>query len=197
MRQIGTVTPPPGRAVATTPSRRVSALVVGSAMPPVANRLTDVLIPQAVFSAWQESGKPRQLRRALTDRERHDLERRRDEIAPALAPYADSVVDEVVEALLDMYGGFTSMRGGEDSAAARVDSAARLLVDFPAWAIQKACASIRRDGVWRVENGEGRFDRRWPPNDSEIVDAVRKEERLYRDTYDRCEALLTATVEGT
>lgn len=191
MRQIGTGLPPRGREVATRPSRPASALVVGSEMPPVANRLTDVLIPQSAFSAWQESGKPRQLRRPLTDRERHDLERRRDEIAPALAPFADSTVDVVVEALLDMYGGFTSMRGGEEDAAARVDSAARLLAEFPAWAIQEACMSIRRNGVWR----DGKFDRRWPPNDPEIVLAVKQEMRLYRETYDRCIALLTATVE--
>ena len=159
MKQIGTVVP--GRAVATQPSRRVSALVVGSVMPPVVNRVTDLTIPNAVFSSWTETGKARQIRRALTDDERTLLETRRREVEPALLPFSDKAVDHVVEALLDMYGGYRNMRGGEDDAAARVDAAARLLAEFPAWAIQKACFSIRRHGVWR----EGKFDRQWPPND--------------------------------
>lgn len=191
MRQIGTATPQPGREVATQPSQRKSALVVGSVMPPVVNRITDLVIPNAVFSSWTETGKARQIRRALTIDERHLLENRRDEVAPALMPFSDKAVDPVVEALLDMYGGYRNMRGGEDDAAARVDAAARLLAEFPAWAIQKACMAIRRNGVWR----EGKFDRVWPPNDAEIIAAVKDEMRLYQDTFDRCVALLTATVE--
>jgi hypothetical protein len=151
----------------------------------------DVLIPNRVLSTWTERGKPRQLRRALTAEERTALERRRDEVAPYIAPFSPQQADLVALALLDMYGGFTSMRGGEEDAAARVDSALRLLAPFPAWAIQAACASIRTNGVWR----DGKFDRRWPPNDPEIVLAVREEMLLYRDVHDRAAKILAATVE--
>jgi hypothetical protein len=47
------------------------------------------------------------------------------------------------------------------------------------------------NGVWR----DGKFDRQWPPNDSEIVDAVRKEVRIYGDQHRSAVALLGATVE--
>lgn len=199
MRQIGTGLPPRG-AEATPPSPRsfdaAALTALREALPPVLNRLTDVLIPNSAFASWIEAGKSRQLRRPLTDRERFDLERRRDELAPALAPFGADETDLVAVAILDMFGGFTSMRGGEDDAAARVDSMLRLLDDQPAWAIQKACMAIRRNGVWRRDrNGEFKFDRQWPPSESELVDAVRKEAALYRDTHDRCVALLTATVE--
>jgi hypothetical protein len=164
-----------------------------SVMPPVTNRETDVEIPNRAFSSWTEAGKPRQLRRPLTADERAALEDRRDELVPVVAPFlAGQQSDRVALALLDMYGAYTSMRGGEDEAAARVDAVLRLLEEWPAWAIIKACNAIRRNGVWR----NGKFDRQWPPSEPELVDAVRKEAALYRDTYDRCVALLTATVEA-
>jgi hypothetical protein len=160
-------------------------------MPATVNRLTDVEIPNRVLSRWIETGKARKLRRPLTADERRALEVRRDEIAPYLAPYASHQTDAVVLELLEMYSGFTSMRGGEEDAAARVDAAARLLKEFPAWAILKACASIRRNGVWR----DGTYDRRWPPSDPEIVGAVLDEMIYYRDVHARAEKILAATVE--
>lgn len=113
----------------------------------------------------------------------------------AVSPFIPAENDRVALAVLDMQNGFSSLRGDEEASAARVDSALRLLAEFPAWAIEKACMAIRRDGVYREVRGSMRFDRQWPPTDSELVDAVRRELRLYRDPYDRCVALLTATVE--
>lgn len=176
----------------TLPSRRdFAAPASGAPLPPVTNRRTDLEIPNSAFSSWIEAGKPRQLRRALTTEERTALERRRDEIGPALAPFADWQRDVVALAVLEMFNGFTSMRGTEEEAAARVDAALNLLADHPAWAIEKACMSIRRNGVWR----DGKFDRRWPPSEPEMVAAVKEASKLYRDTFNRVEALLMAEVE--
>lgn len=114
-------------------------------------------------------------------------------MAPALAPLRPEQRDSAALAVLEMFNGYTSMRGTEEEAGARVDAALNLLSDQPLWAIEKACMSIRRRGVWR----KGAFDRQWPPSEPELADAVREEAKLYRETHDRCVALLTATVEGT
>lgn len=90
-----------------------------------------------------------------------------------------------------MLGSFRSMAGQSDEqVAATIDSIRRLLEPFPYWAIEKACTSIQINGVMR----DGRYDRKWPPNDSEIVAEVREKLRLYRDQFDSAEALLNAQV---
>lgn len=163
-----------------------------SGAPAVTNRQTDIEIPRNVWSAWTPSdGSPKQLRRELTLDEITALLARRAELEPIVAPYDATEKDQVALAVMDMYGGFTSMRQGEEEAFARADAVMRLLEPFPAWAIAKACGAIQRNGVWR----DGKFDRRWPPNDSEIVHAVREESRLYADQYRNADALLNATVE--
>jgi hypothetical protein len=90
-----------------------------------------------------------------------------------------------------MFGSFTQMRQTGDEAVAIVMATRELLEDFPAWAIEKACMSIRTNGIWR----NGAFDRVWPPSESEIVDEVRKELRLYGDQHASAVALLGAVVE--
>jgi hypothetical protein len=161
-------------------------------MPAVRKPRTDVEIPLAVWSAWTEAGKPRELRRQLTADERQALEQRRDELEPALAPYGDRDINRITLAVGDMFGGFPSLRLRDDNAVVgRVEAVRRLLAPFPAWAIVKAAAKIHSDGVWR----DGAFDRQWPPSDPEIVHAVRQEARLYADTHKTMTALLEATVE--
>lgn len=157
------------------------------------NRATDAELP-SLFSPWKEDGKPRGIRRALLGEERLALERRRDETALALAPFGEADADRVALAILDMQNGFGNR--DEETAAARVDSTMRLLSGFPAWAIEKACMSIRLNGVWRDVGGAKKYDKRFPPNEPELVDAVKSEAKLYGDTHDRCVALLTAPVEG-
>lgn len=160
-------------------------------LPRISNRLTDVDIPMNVWSAWKPDVGDRQLRRALTVVERGALEARRAELAPMVEGYGPADVPGIAAALAAMFSGFTSMRHGEDEAVAKIESICRLLDKFPGWAIEKACASIRMNGVWR----DGKFDRRWPPNDAELVDAVRKEARIYTDQHRSAVALLAATVE--
>jgi hypothetical protein len=161
-------------------------------MPPVANRLTDVEIPRSAWSAWKEDGKPRQLRRWLSMTEVMHLQERRDELAPAVAPYDPRESDRVALALTDMYGGYPSMGSrGDQSVAGRVEAVRRAVAAFPCWAIEKACQSIHANGVWR----DGAYDRKWPPTDAEIVEAVRSETRLYSDRYNSAVDLLNAEVE--
>jgi hypothetical protein len=165
---------------------------ISSGQPPrISNRLTDIEIPLAAWSAWLPADGARQLRRPLTDPERTALVARRDELALAVAPYHPAELDDVSLSLIEMYGGFTSMRQGEEDAAARVDSVGRMLAEYPGWAIKKACVAIRTNGVWR----DGKFDRRWPPNDSEIIAEVRGHVRFYADQHRNAVALLAATVE--
>jgi hypothetical protein len=132
------------------------------------------------------------LRRHLTADERGALEKRRDEVAPALESYSDRDVDRITLAMTDMFGGFPSLRMRDDNAVVgRVDAVRRILREFPAWAIIKACNKIQMNGVWR----DGAFDRQWPPSDPEIVAAVREESRIYGDSYNSAVALLAASVE--
>lgn len=160
---------------------------------PIRNYLTDVDLPRRLWSAWAPADGAREIVRALAPEERRALEARRDELAPGLDGYrGDAEVDRVAVAIGDMFGGFTSMRQRDDDAVGKVDSVMRLLRDFPAWAIEKACDGIRRNGVWR----DGRYDARWPPNDSEIVAAVRDATRLIADQYEGAVRLLSAPVEA-
>lgn len=162
-------------------------------MPPVSNRYTDVEIPLSTWSAWHEAGKPRELCRALTAAERSALEARLDELLSVVQPCGDRDVNRVALSLTDMFGGFPSLRHRDDEAViARIDGARRILMEFPVWAIEKACRKIQMNGVWR----DGKFDRQWPPSDAEIAAAVRDEARLYADQHRQAIALLSATVEG-
>lgn len=161
-------------------------------LPPVANRRTDVEIPNRLWAPWIPSDGPRMLRRPLTEDERTELEARKTELEPVARPHGERDVNRVALALTDMFGGFPSMRQRDDAAVmARIDGARRILAEFPAWAIEKACGYIQTNGVWR----DGAFDRQWPPSDAEIVAEVREKFRLYSDQYRSAVALLAASVE--
>lgn len=193
MRQIGTTLPMPG----SQDSPRASAaawppMTLDGPLPKISNPLTDIEIPKAVWSAWVPTAESRQLRRALMPAERSALEARRAELAPALEPFAGRTETNRVDlALVDMFGAFRSMRQTGADALAILEASRRSLTQFPCWAIEKACRSIQQNGVWR----DGKFDRQWPPSDPEIIDAVRKEVRLYSDQHRNVVALLAATVE--
>jgi len=129
----------------------------------------------------------------LTPEERAALERRRDELAPWVAGYeGERERDCVALAVADMFGSFRSARHVNEDAVGVIDSACRLLRDFPLWAIRKACDSIQQNGVWR----NGAFDRQWPPSDPELIAEVRDKLRLYGDQYRSAVELLAAEVES-
>lgn len=145
-----------------------------------------------MWSAWTPAGSAKRgLRRELTGAERQMLEQRRDELAPFLAPYHESEIGEIAATVAAMFSSFRSMRQSGQEAMAMVESVLRAAHSYPAWAIVKACQSIQTDGIWR----DMAFDRRWAPNDSEIINQVRKETRLYADSYNSAVALLAAVAE--
>jgi hypothetical protein len=153
---------------------------------------TDIDIPRIVWSSWKEDGRPRELRRALNDSERRELEVRHDELAGALVAHTESDVNRIALAITDMYGSFPAMRARDDETViARIDSLRRLLAPYPCWAIEQACASIRAHGVYR----DGRFDQQWPPSDAEIVHEIRQELAGVQDRLGNIAALLKAEVE--
>lgn len=119
------------------------------------------------------------------------LEARRAEIALVLKPAPPQDRDRVMLAVLEMYRSFPSMRGDEMDAAANLDAMATVLEPFPAWAVERACLSIRSDGVMR----NGRMDRQWPPSEGELVDVVKSNLALYEGTLRRVAGLLKAEVE--
>lgn len=128
----------------------------------------------------------------MTDSEREALQVRFNELAPVVAGYGGrDEISRVGLALAEMFGAFRSMRQTGDNAMAQITAAGSALDSFPAWAIEKACRSIQQNGVWR----DGKFDRQWPPSDPEIVDAVRKEVKLYADSHRSAAALLSAEVD--
>lgn len=167
--------------------------------PPAPDRETDVAIPLAAWSTWVETGKARQLRRALTEEERAKLVARRSALAPWVGPYHDEEVDDVALALVDMYHGFPGFQGQSlEAMAAKTESVGLLLrrEGMPLWAIEKACERIRAKGFVKREGNRTFTERHWPPSDAELVEEVRIERKLYGDAYDEAERLLAATVEA-
>lgn len=162
-------------------------------LPKILNQLTDVDIPRSAWSSWSEPGKPRELRRHLTEDERRALEVRRRELEPVMTPFLGDPAEasRVMLSIADVFSGYRSMRQTGEAAMATLESLARALHDFPFWSIEKACRSIQQNGVWR----DGKFDRNWPPNDAEVIDAVRKEVEVYKRQYWNAVGLLQAEVE--
>jgi hypothetical protein len=145
-----------------------------------------------VFSSWREDGKPRGLRRELTNDERAVILRRRDELEPAVAPYQPGEVNLVAMALAEMFDGFPSMRQSESEAAARIDVMRNLLKQYPLWAIQRTCRNIQERGYER----DGKIERHWPPADSEVVGMVQAQVDLYAGTLRSAVALLEGKVDA-
>jgi hypothetical protein len=142
-------------------------------VPPERDQTADVAIPARVVASWIPSSGRRQLRRALHSSERAVLERRASDLRIALAPYARPAQDDrVAAAIAELFGAYRSMRERGDDVVARVDSAMRLLRRFPAWAIETACVTIRRNGYKVAEKGQTRTERHWPPSDPEICGIV-------------------------
>lgn len=162
-------------------------------LPALLVREADIDIPRRALEAWiPADGSPRRLRRPLDVQERATLMARRDQLEAWVCGYSSPEQDEIVLAVSDMYSGFGSVRMSTDEAAMRVDAVLRLLIEYPAWAIIRACRNIQRWGVWR----EGKYCKRWAPNDPELVAQVENEVRLHRDAHASAVALLNAEVAG-
>lgn len=161
-------------------------------LPPSLVARTEIDLAREVISAWRPSHGGTLRRRELTDAERELVLARHVELAGCLAPFeGPEECDRVAAAIADMYGSFTSMRHGEEDAAARVNALGKLLVRFPAWAIEKACLRIRTQGVER----DGKPDPRWPPSDAEAVAMVEAEVGSRRAALSVIEAMLSAPMD--
>lgn len=186
---------------ATAVSRRQSAPATvtsfnESNLPAAFDKLVDSDIPLRVWSSWIPAEGRRQIIRPLTSEERSALAVRAAALGPALAPFRRPEDDDrVVVAVGEMFGSFRSMRDKGANMAATVDAVMRALAPFPAWAIERACSSIRIDGYEIRDGGSVRIEKHWPPNDSEIVAEVRKVVKLRADALASARALLGAEVE--
>lgn len=196
MKQLGMIAPGASRSLVPN-SDGQSKTVVASKMlmarrqrpkPPTMDQIADIEIPRTIWSTWTEAGRDKKLRRPLSEAEHTALEKRRDELAPWVCGYHAEELDDVSLALIDLFSGFQSMTA--EVGAARVDSVARLLKDFPAWAIENVSTKIRLRGYTR----DGKIERHWAPTDPEVVDLLKIEVALYGRSHDNAVALLTAEV---
>jgi hypothetical protein len=179
------------RAVSVTGQRAAVTSYSSTNLPPIRNQLTDIDIPNKLWSSWIPSQGDRVIRRELTADERAALERRAAELVPAVEPFLPAEGDRVVVALASMFGGYPSLRMTDEDAVGRLDSAKRMLEPYPAWAIETACQAIQENGVYRG----GKYDRQWSPSDPEIIAAVREKVRFFKKQHDNVTGLLTAKVE--
>jgi hypothetical protein len=164
-------------------------------LPPAVDRVADIEIARAVWSSWIPSAGRRAIVRPLSRDERGRLEKRAAELEPALAPYRPDERDDVMIEIAEMFGAFPSMRVKDEEAMGKIKSAAQSLSEFPAWAIQRACRTIRTEGYVVYDGNGERRERHWPPSDPDIVDQVKREMRTRKEALDAARDLLSAPVE--
>lgn len=155
--------------------------------PSLTDREADYVLPARVFVNWKADGEPRAIMRPLTEREQSVIEHRRDELQPALSAYLDEERAAVEAEIMALFAGRRSMRQSGVEAEATAAITARVLRQFPLWAISEGCMVIARGG--------GDVDHRYAPNDSEIYAVVEKVVRPYREKLENANALLSAPVE--
>lgn len=154
-------------------------------LPILFDRACDRDLPDKLMCDRDVAGRVRQIRRPMAPAERSIVEARACALETALTPFADRDQDQVTADLAAMLSGFRYMRQEGDAADAAIEVTIAVLREFPAWAISRACASIVRE----------RIERRYAPNDTETLDAVRAIVRPYRQAAEQARALLDAKVE--
>jgi hypothetical protein len=159
----------------------------GKELPPIFDPIVDREL-QKLISFRHLSGRI-ELRRALTTDERKLTQARYADVTKAIESFStEREASEVKLDLMAMFAGFRNMRQQDDSSRNTVMILMGLLREFPAWAIRKACLKI-------VKDSDADRDPRWPPNDSEILKAVRVFVDPYRESGIRAQKLLEARVE--
>ena len=148
----------------------------------------DHYLPRRLCGGWLPARVNFALVRGMTISEKSMVEARAAAFELALEPHNDADRMLVEASLLAMFGGFRSFRQeGEDvSASAKV--AAAVLAPFPLWAIEKACMQIAQ--------GHAGLDKRWAPNDSQVVEVVEDVVKPYREALSGAKLLLAAPVRG-
>lgn len=199
MEQIGTAA---GRSLVMPGSRSVSdpqrALQhrMTNAMPVIINPMTDIDLPRHLWDPWRETGKPRCVRRSLTDTERRTLTARAAELEPWVIGYHPAEEDDVSAAIGELLSSFPSNAGHSDEqAVANIKRMMNSMAGQPKWAIERACDRIRVRGYTKATPGGGQVtERHWPPSDSELLAAVEHETALYKRTHQTALELLAAPV---
>lgn len=130
--------------------------------------------------------------RELTADERAKLEGRVGALSGALRPFDNHEIPVVEAELAAMFSGFRAMRQTGEDVASVVEVTRRVLAEFPAWAIAKACLLIARNQA--VVDGK-HLDRRYTPNDTEIYAVVSSLVKMRREALTSAKALLSAPVE--
>jgi hypothetical protein len=155
--------------------------------PRLVDRECDVELPRRLFSAWAPSQGERAIVRSLTSHERAVLTARAVELEASLAPYHDTQVTAVEAELAGMFSGFRALRQQDEDAWAAVEITAKVLREFPLWAIAKACLLIAQ--------GKAGLDPRWAPNDAQVHGVVAEQVAYFRARHASARALLAAPIE--
>lgn len=126
----------------------------------------------------------------MTQDERIMVERRAVSLEAALSPQ-DGDHERMMIALAELYDSYRSMRPPvDDEAMRRVQSAARLLAEFPGWAVEVVCVKIRKAGY--IING--RLEQTYAPSDAQIHSAVAEYLEPRRKHMIAAQTLLQAAV---
>jgi hypothetical protein len=166
-----------------------------SSMPAPLVRKTDIELPSRLWDPWREAGKPRRLRRELTEGERNELEARRDTLAPWICGFHPEESLEVINALGSMFDAFPMMLNvSEERAAGKIAAMQNAIAPYPKWAIERACARVRLRGYTKRTDGAEVIERHWPPTESELISVIEQELQSYKLSHDTAVALLTAEV---
>lgn len=159
----------------------------GKNLPALFDPECDRAIPDRVFSGWIPSDAARAIVRQLTPVERAKVEARAVALRNAVAAHHVSEDRKVKAELAAMLGGFRAMRQQGNDALAMVDVTARVLREFPLWAIAKGCMEIAQN--------KAELDPRWPPNDDQIYIVVNGIVALYHKHLKIADSLLAAPLE--
>lgn len=148
-----------------------------------------------LLASWRPAAGLRELSRALTAAERASLESRQAALQQALTPYTETCKTKAALADLEshvgaMFNGIRSMRQTGEDVSSTVEITLAVLRKHPAWAIKRACMEISEDGFMR----DGKREKHWAPNDSEINDVVKKIVQPYRYAMLNAGDLLSAKV---
>jgi hypothetical protein len=112
-------------------------------------------------------------------------------LTEALLPFGLQEIAAVEAELAAMLSGFRANRQQGEDGEAMVEVTRRVLREFPAWAISRACLLIATN---QAEVDGKRLDRRFAPNDTEIHAVVSAVVKMRREALASAQALLGAPV---
>lgn len=103
--------------------------------------------------------------------------------------------DRIMAACDEMFASFPAARLEGLALATRLKGLMDVLSGTPAWAIEKACLTIRRHGYEVVDRDRKRLEQTWPPSDPQVYAAVVRAAEQRGSALASAKALLAAPVE--